>query len=77
MSRFEIAVTYESAPSMTFTHLVCASYQGTAYQVAEKASGRVILSPSLRSRVNSAKCRSLLEDLAVIGTKDLLFNCFQ
>jgi hypothetical protein len=33
-------------------------------QAAEKASSRVILS--------EAKCRSLLEDLAVIGTKDLL-----
>jgi hypothetical protein len=37
-------------------------------QAAEKSSDHVILS--------GAKCRSLLEDLAVIGTKDLLFVCF-
>jgi len=37
-------------------------------QAAEKSSDHVILS--------GAKCRSLLEDLAVIGTGDLLFVCF-
>jgi hypothetical protein len=53
---------YENA--LTFGAL-----SGHGFTGAEKVSSRVILS--------EAKCRSLLEDLAVIGTKDPLFICLQ